>query len=358
MQQVIVDLGPRSHPIYIGQGVLDSAGETCVKHGLPSRLAVVTDKIVAALHLRALRNSLRHHGFDVTEIVIPAGERQKSLSRANRVFTKLADERFSRASAIVSFGGGVVGDLAGFVAAAFRRGIPLVHIPTTLLGQVESAVGGKVAVNHADTKNVVGAFHQPRFVLSDIRLLSTLPRREIVCGMGELLKYAYLDEGIFKFVDEYFDGILGLDSEVLQEAVVRCNTLKARLIEKDERELDPAGGRMVLNLGHTIGQPLEVLSSYKLHHGEAVLIGLRWELLLAQKTQLIGKSDFERINSLLHRVAFKPRLDFFRSSLLLQKIYGKESRIRFVLPKRIGEVVVEEIDAVSVRSVLKELRLR
>lgn len=327
-------------------------------HGLPGRLAVVTDKNVAPLHLRLLQNSLRHHGFDVTEIIIPAGERQKSLSRANRVFTILSEERFSRASAVVSFGGGVVGDLAGFVAAAFRRGIPLVHIPTTLLGQVESAIGGKVAVNHADTKNLVGAFHQPKFVLSDIRLLSTLPRREIVCGMGELLKYAYIDEGMFKFLDESFDKILALDPDVLQEAIVRCNTLKARLIEKDERELDPTGGRNVLNLGHTIGQPLEVLSGYKLHHGEAVLIGLRWELLLAQKTHLIGKSDFETINSLLHRIAFNPRLDFLTSSLLLQKIYGKMPRTRFVLPKRIGQVVVEEIDSASLRSLLKELRLR
>ena len=356
VHRVTVELGERSYQICIGTQTLSTFPEACASHYVPHHIAVVTDIHVRHLYLRQLSNALRHHGFKVHEVVISAGEKQKSLSHANSIFTKLIDGGLTRESALIAFGGGVVGDVTGFVAATYRRGVMLIQVPTTLLAQVESAIGGKTGVNHPRSKNAIGAFYQPKFVFSDVNLLSTLPRREIICGLGEALKYAILSEKIFCLLDENLDEIVAKNLEVLQELILQCNSFKAKLISEDERELNPAGGRLVLNLGHTIGHALENLSNYKLHHGEAVLVGLKWELLLAKEAQIVSKNDFERINALLNRINYCPDLRFLSHGRLVRAVFSRNGKARFVLPNKVGEVfVTEEIEASLVQAVLDRI---
>lgn len=354
MRTIVVELGERSYPIHIGRAILTSLPEICSSLRLPPPLAVVTDKNVAALHLKQLTKILRRARIQFSPLVMPAGERQKSLSRAHAITTRLLEDRHPRSSPIVAFGGGVIGDVAGFVAANYRRGTPLVQIPTTLLGQVESSIGGKVGVNHPLAKNAIGTFHQPKFVLSDVGLLSTLPRREIICGMGEMMKYAILDEGICSTIEQHLDSIMRLDLEILEEVIFRCNTLKARMISEDERETSAAGGRMVLNLGHRIGHALEQMSNFTLHHGEAVMIGLRWELAIALQAQLVDRGSYDRINRLLERIDFRPKLNFVRMELLIASIFGKDRKARFVFPAAIGKITASDsLGAGFVRSALR-----
>ncbi|OLD76394.1 MAG: hypothetical protein AUI33_04910 [Ignavibacteria bacterium 13_1_40CM_2_61_4] len=355
MRTIPIELGDRSYPIYLGTGILSGLSEIISRHRAGPSIAIVTDRNVARVHLPLLLDSLQGNGFKILSIVVPPNERQKSLSTAETVVAKLLRNGHSPNAPIVAFGGGVVGDLAGFVAATYRRGTPLIHIPTTLLAQVESSIGGKVAVNQAFVKNAIGAYHQPRFVFSDPEFLLTLPGREVVCGLGEILKYAMLDEQIFSFIDVHLDSILGLDRGILEETIARCNAFKARLISEDERETSREGGRMVLNLGHRIGHALEQLSKFELHHGEAVLIGLRWELLFAKELQVITQHDFERISALLRRVEFRPELKFLRMKALMTVLFGRNGKARFILPESVGKVrVVDSVASPLVESLLKK----
>ncbi|MBI4549239.1 MAG: 3-dehydroquinate synthase [Ignavibacteriae bacterium] len=359
MHEILVELGDRSYPIYVGTHTLSTFPEVYTSHHTQRHVAIITDTNVARLHLRQLANALRHHGFDVLEIVIPPGERQKSLSRVNSIVSTLLESEIPRKAAIIAFGGGVVGDLAGFVAATYRRGVDFIQVPTTFLAQVESAIGGKVAINHPMGKNILGAYYQPKFVFSDVYLLSTLPRRETICGLGELLKYAFLSEEMFCFLEENLDEVLNTNLDILQEIIVRCNMFKVKLISEDEREENPTGGRQILNLGHTIGHALETLSSYKLHHGEAVLVGLRWELHIAREARIIDRNSFAKLEELLRQVPYEPPLKFLRISNLLKALYGKKTKAKFVLPKSIGEIVVsDEIDARLVEPILRNLSKR
>jgi 3-dehydroquinate synthetase len=355
VRTIPVDLGDRSYPIYLGTGILPGISEIFSRHRAAPSMAIVTDRNVARIHLPQLLDSLEGTGFKILPIVVPPNERQKSLATAETVFAKLIRNGHPANAPIVSFGGGVVGDLAGFVAATYRRGTPLIHIPTTLLAQVESSIGGKVAVNQDFVKNAIGAYHQPRFVFSDPEFLLTLPGREVVCGMGEILKYAMLDEQMFSFIDVHLDSILELDRAILEETIARCNAFKAKLISEDERETSAAGGRMVLNLGHRLAHALEQLSQFKLHHGEAVLIGLRWELAFAKELQVITHRDFERISVLLGRVGFRPDLKFLRFKALMRVLFGSNGKARFVLPESVGKVsVVDSVASPLVESLLKK----
>jgi 3-dehydroquinate synthase len=356
MRTITVELGERSYPIYVGRGILTDLPGKFSSHKLSSRIAIVSDRNVASRHLKRLSGILRRSGIPFIPLLMPAGERQKSLSRFNTITAQLLGAGHRRGSAIAAFGGGVVGDVAGFVAANYRRGTPFVQIPTTLLGQVESALGGKVGVNHPLAKNAVGTFYQPKFVFSDIDLLLTLTPRELICGLGEVLKYAILDAGIYAFIDAHLDSIVRLDPEILEETVVRCNMLKAAMISEDERETRPEGGRMVLNLGHRIGHVLEELSNFRLHHGEAVVVGLRWELAIARAAGVIDKPAWEEINRLLERIAFRPDLGFIRMDSLIGAIFGREGKARFVLPAGLGKVTTtDSLQPRLVRSVLKSL---
>jgi 3-dehydroquinate synthase len=356
MHVIPVELGTRSYPIFLGCNIIDRLPKIYRSLKLPLRAVIVCDANVARLHLKVLVSTLRQCTVATTIITVPAGEKHKSLETANKIYSELIKHRHTRTDALIAFGSGVTGDLAGFVAATFRRGMPFIQIPTTLLAQVESAIGGKTGVNHPSSKNAVGAFHQPKLVFSDVQFLSTLSRREIICGLGEAIKYGYLDKKVFAFLDRHIEDILRKDLDILEEVVLRCNAMKATMISEDERETDTTGGRAVLNLGHTLGQALEVLSNFRLHHGEAVLIGLRWELLIAQRVGIVQEKDFARLWRLLSRIPFKPGLQRFSRAALLKHLYSDNTKARFVLPRSIGDVITTaSIDKKVMSSTLKEL---
>lgn len=359
MRTINVNLGERSYPIYLGSGILSSFAETFEHRNLPKSIAVITDKNVARIHLRALKNIFHHQRLKPFIITIPPGEEQKSLRRANKLYTRLLKEQFPRNGTLVSFGGGVIGDLTGFVAATYRRGTHLIHVPTSLLAQIESSIGGKTGINHPLSKNVIGAFYQPAFVFSDVQFLSTLPKREIISGMGELLKYAYLSEPMFAFLNEHLENILSLDLEILEETIFRCASLKAEMISEDEKETKKVGGRMVLNLGHTIGHALESLTNYKLRHGEAVLLGLQCELAIAYKSGILNESDYRRLLELLHKIDFQPNTHLPPAKAVVRKLFTHGTLPRFVLPRAIGKIITStDIPSEQVESVLKELMVR
>lgn len=352
MRPIRVELGKRSYPIIVGAGALARVPRICRALGLSGKLAVVTDSGVAPLHLRSFSSLLRKGGFEVVEIVIRAGERQKSLPTANRIVTRLLEEGCSRRSAIIAFGGGVVGDVSGFVAATFRRGVPLVQVPTTLLAQVESSIGGKTAVNHPLSKNAIGAYHQPVAVVSDVSLLATLPRREIICGLGEILKYGMIDRAIFSYLDRHVDDILDGDAAAIEGIIRRCNAVKAKLVRDDERETAAGAGRAVLNVGHTVGHALEDLSRYRLRHGEAVVVGLRWELAIARAAKLIGAGDAALLEGLLGRIPYHPSIGYIPRRALVDRIVAQGAAAGFVLPRAIGRLSVSrDVSPSLVRSV-------
>jgi 3-dehydroquinate synthase len=359
MQTLHVDLGPRSYPIYIGHQILSTVGRILRDHEIPSPVVVVTDRIVGKLYLPQVTNSLMHHSFSIHPIVITTGERQKSLRTANRIFTDLIKNRIGRNSTIAALGGGVVGDLAGFVAAAYLRGVALVQIPTTILAQADSSVGGKVAVNHPLGKNMIGAFYQPRCVISDVDVHRTLPAREVVCGLGEVIKFSIIaDAKLFEFIEQHIDDLLRVDSDALISVIHRCCKIKADIVSKDEVE---KGERVVLNYGHTVGHALEAAGEYKGYkHGEAVLLGMWVENIVARRRGLMRKETYQRVQRLLGRLL--PRIpcsnvrakDALAAMSIDKKVH--DGKIRMVLAKQIGEVrVVEGIGKDEILSALREL---
>ena len=356
MKNVIIDLGERSYPIYIGSFILSTIPGICTTHHIPRHLAIITDRNVARLYLKKTTTALKRGHYEILPLIVPAGEKQKSLVRANRLITRMLEEKFPRGGAIIALGGGMVGDLAGFVASVYRRGIRLIQVPTTLLAQMESSSGGKTAVNHPLMKNAIGAFHQPVFVLADIGLLATLPRREVVCGLGEIVKYGLYAKEMFDYLDQNIEKLMELDPAVTEETIYRCNLLKADMISKDERETDPTGGRLVLNLGHTIGQAIESLLHYKLRHGEAVLVGLGIEAAIAREAGILNVRDYEKMMALFVRVGFRPKVKFPPVDVIVKAITDQNGKVRFIFPKRIGEIVVcHDIEPALVKRVLRKL---
>jgi 3-dehydroquinate synthase len=356
-RQIDVALGERSYPIYFGTAMTESFAPTCRQHGIPRHVVIITDTNVAAQYLEPLEKHLRQFEFDASSIVVPPGETQKSLSRANAIFTALLQRRVGRKAAIIALGGGVVGDLAGFVAATYQRGIALIQVPTTLLAQVDSSVGGKVAVNHPLGKNMIGAFYQPKFVWIDGATLQTLPPREIVCGLAEVVKYGVIfDAEFFAYLEANLEAIMRLDQEAIMHIQARCCELKARVVAEDEREL---GLRAVLNYGHTVGHALEAVGKYRaLKHGEAVLLGMAAEAFIAREMGLLPANVLERIETFVSRIPLRLKKDAFAPAKILDTIRldkkAVEGKTRFVLPVQLGEVrVLDEVEPELIRSSLK-----
>jgi len=344
MRTVSVPLAGRSYSIFIEAGLLPSLGAECSKLGLGRRCAVISDSRVVPKYGKATLASLRDGGFEPSLLRIPAGETAKRLRIAERCYDKLAAHRFERNSFIVALGGGVVGDLAGFVAATYLRGIDFVQVPTTLLAQVDSSVGGKVGVNLPAGKNLVGAFHQPRLVLCDIDTLKTLPARELRAGLAEVIKYGIIyDAQLFTRLEQDLPRLLKLDRECLVEVVARCCEIKAEVVSQDERE---SGLRSILNFGHTIGHALEAISGYgKYLHGEAIAIGQVAAARLSHRQLGLQPTDVSRIEAAFVAAGLPTRVHLTKSQMARlfeamrvdKKVSGGE--IKFVLAKRIGEVV-------------------
>lgn len=358
--QIDVALDDHSYPVYIGTDIHSSFAPVCRQHGIPDTIVLITDQNVARLHLVPLVRNLKHHKFQLTTIVRPPGEIQKSLRCSHAIYTAMLEKKIPRNSAVIAFGGGVIGDLAGFIAATYHRGIKLVQVPTTLLAQVDSSIGGKVGINHPLGKNMIGAFHQPAFVWMDEEYLKTLPLREVICGVGEVMKYGIIrDAELFTFLESRLEDILRLDSEAVMHVQAICATIKAQVVSEDEKE---NGVRIILNCGHTIGHGIESAGRYRLlKHGEAVLLGLIAESFIANKLGLLERKHYERIVDLCRRVRMKAKLSSLRISDVINAIFHDKKRIstkiRFILPTKIGEVkVVDNVELKLVRLAVKEVK--
>ncbi|MEI6206214.1 MAG: 3-dehydroquinate synthase [Desulfuromonadales bacterium] len=339
MSQLTVNLGKNSYDIVISEGSLSSLGRRCAAIGLKGMAAVVTNPTVAALYGDVVRDSLLSSGFTVVQIEIPDGEEYKNASTLNRVYDDLLEAGVDRASFIVALGGGVVGDLAGYAAATWLRGISFVQVPTTLLAQVDSSVGGKTGIDHPGGKNLIGAFYQPRLVLIDVAALTTLDHRQFRAGLAEVIKYgAVIDLQLFEYVEANIHAILEMQSGVLIEIIRRSCELKAHVVELDEKE---SGLRAVLNYGHTLGHALEALSGFcGMIHGEAVAIGM---VLAARVSKVLGfcsQDDVDRIAGLIGQCGLSVEVPNFDRHDLLEVIAAdKKSRggtITFICNRGIG----------------------
>ena len=344
MREVTVPLGARSYSILVGKKLLPELGRRCAALKLGQRCAIISDANVATLYAKTAEKSLRAAGFDPVLITVPAGETAKSLKTVQASYDQLAAHRLERKSFVVALGGGVVGDLAGFVAATYLRGIPFVQVPTTLLAQVDSSVGGKVGVNLRAGKNLVGAFYQPRLVLADLDTLKTLPLRELRAGLAEVIKYGIIyDAPLFARLERDLPKLLKLDAKALAEVIARCCEIKAEVVGQDETE---TGLRAILNFGHTIGHALEAISRYgKYLHGEAISIGQVAAAELSSVLTGLPAADAARIADLFRRAGLPTSVqlnaremkNLFAAIRLDKKVSGGE--IKFVLAKKLGEVV-------------------
>ena len=345
MHVVKVSLGERSYDVEIG-GNLDDAGKRLTGLGFGQKMALVTNPPIKKLHGQRLINSLKTAGFLVMSIEVPDGEQHKNLDWVNAIYTALLTNGFDRTSALVAFGGGVIGDITGFAAATFMRGVPFVQVPTTLLAMVDSSVGGKTGVNHPMGKNMIGAFYQPRKVLMDLSVLKTLPREELLSGIAEVIKYGVIwDAQLFEYLDGNRQKILSLDSEALGHIIRRSCEIKAEVVSKDERE---SGLRAILNFGHTLGHAVETAENYTMRHGYAVAIGMVTASRLAHRTGLCDASVPERVEGLIRSyglptslaaLARKPTVTEIMDTLQLDK-KAEGGKVKFVLPKKIGGVVI------------------
>jgi 3-dehydroquinate synthase len=340
-------LGERSYAIKIGLGLLDTIGQECGITFVGKRCAIISDSKVAPIFSRQVKKSLAKEGLESEMVVVPAGERSKSLKSVQTCYDQLAGHRLERKSFIIALGGGVVGDLAGFVAATYLRGVPFVQVPTTLLAQVDSSVGGKVGVNLKAGKNLVGAFHQPRLVLCDLDTLRTLPMREYRAGLAEVIKYGIIyDAELFDRLEMEMEKLLRRDSKVLAEVIARCCEIKAEVVTQDETE---SGVRAILNFGHTIGHGLEAISHYgKYLHGEAISIGQVAAAKLSREILGLPPRDVKRIGELFDRAGLPTKIALNqgqrRKLLAAMKLDKKVSagEIKFVLARRIGEVEFDQ----------------
>jgi len=337
-----VALGARSYPIHVGAGTIARAGE--LLQSLPSRRAViVTNATVAAHWLAPLRTALATGGFRSEVVLVPDGELHKNLATLSDVLTRLLELAAERQTALVALGGGVVGDLAGFAAAIYQRGMPFVQVPTTLLAQVDSSVGGKTAVNHPLGKNMIGAFWQPRAVLVDTDCLRTLPDREVAAGVAEVIKAgAIRDRAFFDWLDDSIGRIIARDAAALEHAVFESCRIKAEVVAADELE---AGERALLNFGHTFGHAIENAAGYGAWlHGEAVAAGMRLAAQLSVRVVGLPAADAERLSALLARAGLPlvpPRLAVARWLELMSRDKKVEAGvIRFVLLEALGRAVV------------------
>ena len=340
MQTLSVSLGDRSYPIYVGDGILVRAGEFLAQAGLNGKVAIISNPTVAQLYLDPIHEALTHAGFKVTPVLVPDGEEHKDLKSLASIYDRLIADRFDRKSCIMALGGGVVGDLAGFAAASYLRGIPYVQVPTTLLAQVDSSVGGKTGVNHQDGKNLIGAFYQPRVVLIDVNVLRSLSRRELIAGLAEIIKYGIIeDPALFTLLEEKMDKVIGLDRELLVEIIATSCAIKARVVEKDEREDDY---RTVLNFGHTIGHALEAVTEYRNYlHGEAVGIGMVQAAAISVQRGFCDQRSHERIRKLIRKAGLPLELppQISRQNLIQSMEVDKKSaggKIKFVMCAGIG----------------------
>jgi 3-dehydroquinate synthase len=357
-----VELGARSYDILVGEGLLAGAGRHLAPLMGQKRALIVTDDKVAGLHLAALERSLGDAGLAYEAVVVPAGEATKDFAHLEQLVKRLLDMNVERSTTLLALGGGVIGDLTGFAAAILLRGLDFVQIPTTLLGQVDSSVGGKTGINTRHGKNLVGAFHQPRLVLADTETLSTLPRRELLAGYAEVVKYGLINDAeFFTWLEGHGPGVIEGDAAARRHAVLTSCAAKAAIVAADERE---TGLRALLNLGHTFGHALEAETGYsgELLHGEAVAVGLVMAFELSARLNLCPAEDAARVRRHLATVGLPTGLEAFGgrawdTQRLAQHMRRdkkvRDGRVTFVLARGIGQAfLAENVAAAEVEALL------
>ena len=346
MKTLTVELGDRSYPIFIDGGLLDREdvwGSYIKKKG---NVVIVTNTTVCTWYLSRLEDSVKRLGYKVSSCILPDGEKYKNLESFDRIMTFLLEHNCGRDTTLIALGGGVIGDLTGFAAASFQRGVDFIQVPTTLLSHVDSSVGGKTGINHPLGKNMIGAFYQPKAVIIDLNYLKTLPERELAAGMAEVIKYGIIwDNAFFKYLEERTDDIWNLDPEVIAEVVYKCCSIKAAVVHEDERE---GGIRAILNLGHTFGHAIETFMGYGVWlHGEGVAVGIVMAARVALSRGSISSDEFERIVNLLKRNRLpvsKPE-SMSTDDFLKLMVHDKKTvndKIRYIIPDSLGRSSVKD----------------
>ena len=358
METIRVNLDDRSYDIAIRTGGLSTIGEWAARFSLANRMLLVADEHTAGLFGETATQSLKQAGFLPTLVTVPAGESSKSLAMADRIYEQAIRAGLDRGSAILALGGGVVGDLAGFSAATYLRGVPFLQVPTTLLAQVDSSVGGKVAVDHALGKNLIGAFYQPRGVLIDPQVLISLPEREFSSGMAEVIKYGLIFDAAF-LTELRTDAlaVLGRDPQQMERIVARCCLLKADVVERDEQDV---GDRMLLNFGHTAGHAIEAAGGFeRFTHGEGVALGMMAATRLSELLGMIPAGTVAEVQSLLEIYGLPVRCVGLRANELIRRMGTDKKReagtLRWVLLEKPGQAVIRK--DVSLESVDEALQV-
>jgi len=358
MQTLSVALAERSYPVHIGTGLIARA-DLILPVLAQKRVAVVTNVTVAPLFLERFAGALSAAGVDVVRIVVADGEEHKDWRTLNSIFDILLERRCDRGTTLIALGGGVIGDLTGFAAATYQRGVPYIQIPTTLLAQVDSSVGGKTAVNHPLGKNMIGAFHQPRLVLADMDTLKTLPLRELRAGLAEVIKHGLIrDRAFFDWLEGNLERLLARDSEALAHAVLRSVEIKAGIVAQDERE---TGERALLNFGHTFGHAIEAGLGYGAWlHGEAVAAGMVMAADLSRRLGHLSEADALRIRTLLQRAGLPVTVKGMTPQRMLELMSvdkkARDGRVRFVLLERLGAAILRgDVPATAVDECLSFL---
>jgi 3-dehydroquinate synthase len=362
----LVETATQNYPVFVGYGLLDKLGEKMRKAALSGTDTIISDENVFSLYGSRVEGNLKEAAFAVNSFVVPPGEETKSMDYAIKIYDFLVEHRTERDDIIVALGGGMVGDLAGFVAATFLRGMPWIQVPTSLVAMVDASIGGKVGVNHPEGKNLIGAFYQPNLVLADCQTLTTLPQRELTSGWAEVIKHGLiLDKEFFEFLESNVDRLAKLEPELLTRAIARSAAIKAQVVSQDEKERE--GKRTILNYGHTIAHGLEATTQYKRFlHGEAVAIGMMGAAKLSQRLGLLPSDAVKRQQALLQKFGLPTSLRAKRSKLKLslaevtrameldKKMKGKA--IRWVLLQDIGKAVIRsDVPQKETLAILQEL---
>ena len=344
MQTLTVALGTRSYPIHVGAGLLDQT-ERIARHLAQPSAAIVTNATIAPLYLARISQGLHNQGVKVTEIVLPDGEQYKDWQTLNQIFDALLAAHAERKTTLIALGGGVIGDLTGFAAACYLRGVPFIQVPTTLLSQVDSSVGGKTGINHPLGKNMIGAFYQPATVVADIATLQTLPARELSAGLAEVIKYGLIhDAPFFDWLELNIERLRALDEQALVHAIYHSCAIKADIVAADERE---SGVRALLNLGHTFGHAIESGMGYgNWLHGEAVAAGTMLAADLSRRLGWLAQTDVERLRALYQRAGLPVSAPAMTESFWLESMgldkKVENGRIRFVLLRGIGQAEITD----------------
>lgn len=356
MAHLTVGLGDRSYPIVIEQGCLDRVGENLATMAIGNRYAIIADEYVAELYSARLLQSLKEHGLSAVLFTFPRGEASKTLSTMGSLASQLAAQRFGRGDCVVALGGGVTGDLAGYLASSYMRGIPFVQVPTTLLSQVDSSVGGKTGVDIPEGKNLLGAFYQPKAVFIDSEVLATLDPEELLGGLAEVIKYGVIwDEEFFSFLEQNRDSILALNPVDIEKMISTCCSIKAEVVARDERE---GGLRRILNFGHTIGHAVEAESKFVLIHGLAVSIGMVAALRLSVARGLLAQEAAQRVIDILQSYGMPTEIppEYSRENIVSYLQVDKKvvaGAVFFVLCDRIGNTVItDKVSSQQIDSVL------